>query len=131
MLNEITKGMDNAAEKINENFEMLIGDKGVDFMRFSNGKVVATQETSVNRGANIDVTIDFSIDFDEIDAIIFTATTRGYEDARDVNRLIGLRAYGRENRIRIMGATSNISWSGTGTLNFKITVMGTASDDEK
>lgn len=130
MLHEIFKGMDNAAEKINENFELLVGNTGEDYVRFSNGKVIASLEASINRTQNIDLTQSFSIDFDEIDAITFTPTTRGYQDARDVAQLMGFRAYNHQNRIRIMGASPNISWSGSGLLNFKLTVIGTSKGDD-
>ena len=55
MLHEIFKGMDNAAEQINENFEMVAVERGDtangEYIKYANGLVVCTH--AITRNARI------------------------------------------------------------------------------
>ena len=124
MLNEIFKGMDNSAEQINENFNKVKPESGVDYIKHG-GIVLANRVHSMDRIANPDFPVDFSIEFEDIYAIIITTTTLYLADARDADKLVGLKAFTVDNRIRVVGRSTNNSWDGSGPLELSITVIGT------
>ena len=123
-MNEIYKGMDNAAEQINENFNKVKPELGVDYIKHG-GIIFANQVRSMDRVANPHFTLDFSIEFENIYAIIINTTTERIEDMRDADKLMGQKAYNLNNRIRVAGPSTNVSWAGSGPLELSITVIGT------
>ena len=124
MLHEIFKGMDNSAEQINENFNKIKPESGVDYIKHG-GIVFANRVYSMDRVANPYFTVDFSIEFEDIYAIIINTTTEIIEDMRDADKLMGQKAYNLDNRIRVAGPSTNVSWVGSGPLELSITVIGT------
>lgn len=116
-MNEILKGMDNAAEKINENFEVLGFESGENnngsYIRFGNGLQICWGSADFERGSS-ELLIETPAEYIIAPVAVFSANSHAFADIQDMAYLgIGTNSVGT---VRIMRHTSLPSWRGTGSL---------------
>ena len=123
-MNEIFKGMDNAAEMINENFEKtnveISENENGYYMKFGNGFAICWREITFNRDTSVSVDgVPKPIAFEETYPIIGGVSTSsgGYRDRNDLN-ILGINNY--YGSWTIGRKTTSSTWSGSG--NFTVVV---------
>ena len=129
MLNEIFKGMDNAAELINENFEKtnveIAENENGYYVKFGNGFVICWREITFNRDTSVGVdNVPKPIVFEQTYPVIGgvgPASSGGYRERNDLN-ILGINNY--HDRWSIGRSTLYSTWSGTGDFTVVVWAAG-------
>ena len=113
MLNEIFKGMDNAAEQINENFEAVEMKRGKnesgEYVKYANGWLITHQELTLYGSNWGDGYIDLPAEFDGKASVIISAADNNATWMNFLrNNVSGYVSLGK--RLRIITGTDTPSY---------------------
>lgn len=123
-MNEIYKGMDNAAEQINDNFESLKPEYGSnengEYWKYPDGRLICTGDIEYDR-SNPEVTTGFPHDFISTPAGSISSRSRAYANLQD---LASLGYAFSADEIRIMKHTQLGFRESTGIIPIKWFAFG-------